>query len=88
MALGLAYAGLGERSAATAEARRAIELTGAPAPTPGATAAMSDAAEILARVGDADGALALLDRLLAMPAGREALVPSLRADPTWDSAAW
>ena len=45
---------------------------------------MVGAAEILARAGDADGALDLLDRLLGMPAGVEASVPLLRVDPAWD----
>jgi hypothetical protein len=45
---------------------------------------MGEAAEIRVRIGDLDGALALLERLLSINAGREASVPSLRKDPVWD----
>ena len=83
-ALGLACAGLGKRTEAISEARRAMEIAGAPAETPTATAMMGEAAEIHARAGDADGALALIQRLLDMPAGREVSVPLLRVDPVWD----
>jgi hypothetical protein len=57
-----------------------------PAPTvaPAGTAIMGDAAEIFVRAGDLDGALALLERLLGTPAGREVSVALLRVDPTWD----
>ena len=89
IALGLAYAGLGRRREALAAGRRAMAL----APMPGAsgsgsavtaTATMGGAAEVFAAAGDADGAIALLERLLGMPAGREASVPLLRVDPAWD----
>jgi hypothetical protein len=45
---------------------------------------MGGAAEIFAALGEADAAIPLLDRLLQMPAGREASVPLLRADPAYD----
>jgi serine/threonine-protein kinase len=89
LALGLAYAGLGRRREAIDEAHRAMALI--PVPTAGGgghhlagTAAMGGAAEVLAHAGDHDAALALLERLLGMPAGREASVALLRADPAWD----
>jgi serine/threonine protein kinase/regulator of sirC expression with transglutaminase-like and TPR domain len=89
LALGLAYAGLGRRREAIDEARRAIALVPMPTDAGGghhmaATAALGGAAEVLAEAGDLDGALALLERLLAMPAGREASVALLRVDPAWD----
>jgi hypothetical protein len=48
------------------------------------TAFMAAGAEVLARVGEHDEALAILERLLGMPAGREASVALLRIDPTSD----
>ena len=45
---------------------------------------MGAAAEVFARAGAAAEAVALLDTLLSMPAGREASVALLSADPTWD----
>jgi len=47
-------------------------------------AAMGGAAEVFAQAGERDGALALLARLLSIPAGREASVALLRVDPAWD----
>jgi hypothetical protein len=45
---------------------------------------MGDAAEIYARAGDHDNAIALLGQLLRLPAGREVSVPLLGVDPRWD----
>ena len=47
-------------------------------------AAMGGAAEVLAQAGDHGGALALLERLFDLPAGREVSVALLRVDPAWD----
>ena len=49
-----------------------------------AARAMGGAAEIFAFLGEKDAAIRLLDRLLEMPAGREASVPLLRVDPAYD----
>jgi serine/threonine-protein kinase len=84
IALGLAYAGLGRKQQAVQEARRAMELAPLSQNNPRATAFMGGAAEVLAQAGDTDGALELLELLLAMPAGREASVPLLRVDPIFD----
>lgn len=89
IALGLAYAGLGRRREALRQARRAMALIpltndGASGNAVGATAAMGGAAEVFAQAGDRDGALALLERLLGIPAGREVSVALLRVDPAWD----
>ena len=84
-ALGLSYAGLGQRARAIIEADTAIALAVEPNKvTLYGTAMMGEAAEIRVRIGDLDGALALLERLLSIHAGREASVPSLRKDPVWD----
>jgi hypothetical protein len=45
---------------------------------------MGGAAEVFAHAGDHDNAIALLERLFDLPAGREASVALLRADPAWD----
>jgi tetratricopeptide (TPR) repeat protein len=84
-ALGLTYAGLGDRTRALAAADRALAIIGAPVPTLLGTSLTRDAAEIHLRVGDTDGALALLEWLLGVPAGREVSVALLRADPAWDA---
>jgi hypothetical protein len=49
---------------------------------PLATAALAGAAEISAKVGDLDGAFALIERLLGVPAGRQVSVALLGVDPT------
>jgi serine/threonine-protein kinase len=84
IALGLAYAGLGRRKQAVGEARAAMALVPVTSNAVAGTAIMGDAAEIYARVGDHDNAIALLGQLLDMPAGREVSVPLLRREPRWD----
>ena len=84
LALGLAYAGLGRKTEAVREARRAMDLMPVSRNSPNATAVMAEAAEIYAHVGEADAAFELLDLLFAMPAGREASVGLLKAHPSWD----
>ena len=49
-----------------------------------ATGFMGGAAEIFAFLGENDAAIRLLDRLLQLPAGREASVPLLRMDPAYE----
>jgi serine/threonine-protein kinase len=84
IALGLAYAGLGRKEEAVAEARRAMEIVPLAQNSTGATAAMGAAVEIFARVGEREAALELIEILLAAPAGREISVPLLRVDPAYD----
>jgi hypothetical protein len=84
MLLGLTYAGLRQRDDAVREARRGLDLMPVSKDAAAAPFMMVTAAEILARVGDADGALELLDQLLRMEAGVMVSVPLLRLDPTWD----
>jgi eukaryotic-like serine/threonine-protein kinase len=85
VALGLTYAGLGRRTDAMREARTAAELLSPWEGHPEATAAIGGAVEILARLGETEPALQLLEVLLAVPAGREVSVPLLRTDPIYDS---
>lgn len=84
IALGWAYAGLGRRSDAVAAARRAMSLLSAESNAFDGIPYIGAAAEVFARAGEAGPAIQLLDSLLGMPAGREASVALLRADPTWD----
>jgi TolB-like protein/Tfp pilus assembly protein PilF len=78
--LAIAYAGLGDKTNALDEAHRAVaELANDAIAKPYAEAAL---AQIQARFGDLDSAIAALPRLLEVPAG---LNPAdLRNDPMWD----
>jgi eukaryotic-like serine/threonine-protein kinase len=83
-ALGLAFAGLGRKEEAIAEARHVLErerladgyLTG--------TAVIAPTVEVFVRAGDTDAALVVLRDLFTMHSGREVSVPLLRVDPTYD----
>jgi serine/threonine-protein kinase len=82
--LGLTYAGLKQRSEASREARIVMELVPLSKDAMEGALMMGGAAEILARAGDSEAAIELLDQLLRIPAGPAATVPLLRVDPTWD----
>jgi serine/threonine protein kinase/Flp pilus assembly protein TadD len=84
IALGMALAGLDRREDAVRAARRAMALAPISRDVVLATCAMGGAAEVFAYAHENDAALQLLDQLLGMPAGREASVPLLRADPAFD----
>ncbi len=84
IALGLALAGLGQRDGAIRAAERAMDLAPLSTDIVRATCFMGGAAEIFASLGENDAAIRLLDRLLQLPAGREASVPLLRVDPAYD----
>jgi tetratricopeptide (TPR) repeat protein len=84
IALGWAYAGLGRGDEAVAAAQRAMALVPPSANVFNSLPTMGAAAEVFARAGEAGEAVALLDSLLSVPAGREASVELLRVDPTWD----
>ena len=80
--LGLILAGLGERDAAIAQGKRAVELLPESQDAfdgPKTTVAL---AQIYAWTGETDQALQLLDRSLSTPNG--VTVPFLRLDPIWD----
>ena len=84
VALGMAFAGLGRRDDAIRAARQAMALAPLAADVVRATCFMGGAAEIFASIGENGAAIELLDRLLRLPAGREASVPLLRVDPAYD----
>jgi hypothetical protein len=82
ISLGLTYAGLGLTREAKRAADSAMVLMPPSRTVPAGTTAMRGAAEIFARIPEYHGAaIELLDRLMQMPAGREASVPLLRIDP-------
>lgn len=84
IALGLAYAGVGRKADASAEARTAMELQPLTSRTLVATAFMSGAVEVFIKAGEHDEAIRLIELLLSMPAGREVSVPLLRMEPDYD----
>ena len=80
--LGLILAGLGEKDAAIAEGKRAVELLPESQDAfdgPKTTVAL---AQIYAWTGENEQALQLLDRSLGTPSG--VTIPSLKLDPIWD----
>src|SRR4051812_15085481 len=78
--LALAYSGLGEKEKALEQAKRAVSDYATDAVNkPNAETAL---AQIQARFGDADAAIAALPHLLEVPAGLT--TANLRFDPFWD----
>ena len=80
--LSLVYAALGWKQEAVAESQRAHQILPEWKDAWAGFGRRRDAAEVLARVGDYDAALALLERQLTTPAGVG--VQNLRLDPRWD----
>jgi TolB-like protein/Tfp pilus assembly protein PilF len=86
--LALTDAGLGERDVAMKEADRAIELLPASKDALAGPYLEEVKARVLARFGEKDGAIALLQRLLTTPYGTNGppITPALlRLDPSWDN---
>jgi TolB-like protein len=79
-ALALAYAGVGDKDKALAQAREAVlDYQGDSVDKPQAEIAL---AQVQAQVGDVDAAIAAVPHLLEVPAG---ITPALlRIDPMWD----
>ena len=80
--LGLILAGLGQKDAAIAEGKRAVELLPESQDAfdgPEVTVAL---AQIYAWTGESDEAFRLLDHLLVVPNG--ITIPGLKLDPIWD----
>lgn len=78
--LALAYAGLGEKPKAFAQARKALKDHATDAVFK--STAEATLAQIQARFGDHDSAVAALPHLLEVPAGPN--VATLKYDPSWD----
>jgi TolB-like protein/Flp pilus assembly protein TadD len=83
--LGLACAGLGMKDEAIAEGRRAVELLPISRDAFAGTEYETYLAQIYARVGEKDQAIAQLQHLMEIPAGRCVSAALLRLDPTWDA---
>jgi Flp pilus assembly protein TadD len=79
--LGTVYAELGRVEDAVREGRRAVELNPLERDALAGTFQMAQLARIYVLVGDHDSAIALLERLLAIPSRLSA--PLLRVDPQW-----
>ena len=80
--LGLILAGLGEKDAAIAEGKRAVELLPESQDALEGPKTAVALAQIYAWTGEKDEALELLERSLSTPNG--VTVPVLRLDPIWD----
>ena len=80
--LSLAYAALGWKQQAVAESQRTHEILPEWKDAWAGFGRRRDAAEVFARVGDHDAALALLERQVTTPAGVS--VENLKLDPRWD----
>jgi TolB-like protein/Flp pilus assembly protein TadD len=80
--LGQILAGLGQKEAAIAEGKRAVELLPEGEDALSGPKITLGLAIIYARTGEVDHALQLLDHLLIVPGG--VTVPLLKLDPVWD----
>jgi len=80
--LGLILAGLGQKDAAIAEGKRAVELLPESQDAFDGPEVTAELAQIYAWTGELDEAFRLLDHLLTVPNG--VAVPILKLDPAWD----
>jgi TolB-like protein/Flp pilus assembly protein TadD len=80
--LGLILAGLGQKDAAIAEGKRAVELLPESKDAFDGPEVTAELAQIYAWTGEHDEAFGLLDHLLVVPNG--ITIPSLKLDPVWD----
>jgi serine/threonine protein kinase/thioredoxin-like negative regulator of GroEL len=82
--LGLAYAGLGEAASAIAEGQKAMTIRPISKDAWGGPVSEVRMAEIYAKLGDADHAIPILQRVLHLPCGSGITTALLRLDPIWD----
>jgi tetratricopeptide (TPR) repeat protein len=82
--LGIAYAGLGDAASAISEGRKGMAI--APSSEDPFEGPMREArmARIYAMLGNADEAIAILKRWIAVPSFSDITPESLRIDPRWD----
>jgi serine/threonine-protein kinase len=85
MALGFAAAGLGLKDEAIGAGRQAVELLPVSRDAFAGPEMLCHLARLYVRVGENDQAIALLQQLMAMPAGLHVSSATLRLDPVWDS---
>lgn len=84
LALGFAYAGLGRKPEAVAEGQRAVALMPVTEDVLTGADMLAYQAQLYVRVGQPDQAIALIGRVLSMPAGGILSSGVLRLDPIWD----
>ncbi len=84
-ALGIVFAGLGQREEALAAARRATELVPVSRDLVDGVLYTTVLARVHARLGEAAMTVKLLRELLQMPGGMFISVPMLKMDPQWDA---
>ena len=84
LALGFAYAGLGQKTEAVAEAERAVALMPVGKDVLTGAGMLACQAQLYVRVGQPDQAIALIDRVLSMPTGGILSSALLKLDPSWD----
>ncbi len=80
--VGLIYAGLGRNDEALREGKRAVEILPESKDAFNGPILVVSLARIETMIGDHEGAIALLQHSLSVPAG--VTVNELRLDPTWD----
>ena len=79
------YAGLGQKTAALAAGRRAVELMPLTKDLIGGISCLAQLAQVEAQVGESQSAIDHLEQLMALPAGFNVSTASLRLVPAWDS---
>ncbi|MHA6204892.1 winged helix-turn-helix domain-containing protein [Dyella soli] len=84
LALGFAYAGLGRKAEAVAEGERAVALMPVTRDVLTGADMLVCQALLYVRVGQPEQAVALIERVLAMPTGGILSGALLRLDPVWD----
>ncbi|AIF47812.1 hypothetical protein HY57_11320 [Dyella japonica A8] len=84
LALGYAYAGLGRKPEAIAEGEHAVALLPVAKDAVTGPDLLAHQADLYVRAGQPDQAIAVLGRVLSMPAGCILSPSVLRLDPTWD----
>lgn len=84
LALGFAYAGLGQKPEAVAEGERAVALMPMSKDALTGPDMLASQAQLYVRVGQLDQAIALIGRLLSIPNGGPLSSELLRLDPAWD----
>lgn len=84
LALGFAYAGLGQKAQAVAEGERAVALMPVTKDVLTGAGMLACQAQLYVRVGQPDQAIALIDRVLSMPTGGILSSALLKLDPSWD----
>lgn len=84
-ALGFAEAGLGNKTEAVSAAIRATQLRPLERDALSGAGYLVRLAQVYVQVGDNDRAIALLQRLLTIPAGSILSPSTLKLDPVWDT---